>query len=105
MARHYLRGWFLIDFPASVPVDWVKYLPGVGSSEDATSLRYISILKVCTCACVCVGEGGGGDVSGSGSGVGGDVSGSGSVGAGVVVCARAAGISTVGATAVTWCWC
>lgn len=53
MARHYLRGWFLIDFPASVPVDWVKYLPGVGSSEDATSLRYISILKVCACVCGC----------------------------------------------------
>lgn len=45
IAMHYLRGWFWIDLPASIPVELILLLLPAGSSNGAADLSNLKMLR------------------------------------------------------------
>ena len=46
IARHYLRGWFCIDFFSCVPVQYVQMIIQSETAEGSENLRIFKILRL-----------------------------------------------------------
>ena len=52
--RHYLRGWFLVDFISCLPYGYVQYFVPQGEDDNASQLKAIKAVRLMKITKVCL---------------------------------------------------